>query len=701
MEPLASGRTGAPYGLLDEAPSDPGTTRGARHEKVEHERVHAAVPRHVDESDQRRAGSREPSPGCAARPGPATRCPASGGRIPRRAACSNRRRRRRPARGTARPSRHLGTTRRPRGHRTSTTQHGRTTVRRWCSRPHRGRHAANRAPSRRRRSRGPLAGSMALLVTAIAWAVPAGAGSPRVSAHAGAEPDWTVYHGDPLGTGADTSGVTFSSADAGVDVSGSRRPGLRRAARVGRAASSWRRRTTPSTPWPPTPVPSCGPPTSATPVPSGDLPCGDISPTVGITGTPGDRRRPRRDLRRGRRAGRRRAGPLPRRAQHVLRASICSTRPSTRRASRPPTAAAHRAEPRAMATSCSATAATPGTARPTTAGSSPCPRAAALRCYYQAVPTRAATGRRVDGGRRARGRRRRATSGRRPATGRSADALRRQRLGVRAVAQPGPRSSTSPRATGPPTTRTIGISDRPHRRCSRTAPPSRSASRRPAYLLSQAASRRHRRPARVDAVCAAAATPTAATPSWGPWSTSRAATGLAGRADGTSPPCISVLWTDCRAARRPADHGRRARLVDRREHALRHQPGRTAPRCSSSPSAARPTTSRPRRSVTACSWPRAATRSSPSSGSAGLPARRHRRRRAAELVVLAGRVRRRHLHLRQRRLLRLDGRPAAEPADRRHGADAVQEGLLAGGLRRRDLQLRRRRASTARWAASR
>ena len=34
--------------------------------------------------------------------------------------------------------------------------------------------------------------------------------------------------------------------------------------------------------------------------------------------------------------------------------------------------------------------------------------------------------------------------------------------------------------------------------------------------------------------------------------------------------------------------------------------------------------------------------------------------------LLAGRLRRRHLHLRRRPLLRLDGRPAAQQADRRH-----------------------------------
>ena len=42
------------------------------------------------------------------------------------------------------------------------------------------------------------------------------------------------------------------------------------------------------------------------------------------------------------------------------------------------------------------------------------------------------------------------------------------------------------------------------------------------------------------------------------------------------------------------------------------------------------------------------------------------------------------------------GRPPAEQADRRHGGHPRRQGLLAGGLRRRHLHLRRRRASTAR-----
>ena len=59
--------------------------------------------------------------------------------------------------------------------------------------------------------------------------------------------------------------------------------------------------------------------------------------------------------------------------------------------------------------------------------------------------------------------------------------------------------------------------------------------------------------------------------------------------------------------------------------------------------------------------------------------------------ILAGRLRRRHLQLRRRRLLRLHRRHPAEPAHRRDGGDVIEAGLLLRGLRRRDLQLRRRR----------
>ena len=53
--------------------------------------------------------------------------------------------------------------------------------------------------------------------------------------------------------------------------------------------------------------------------------------------------------------------------------------------------------------------------------------------------------------------------------------------------------------------------------------------------------------------------------------------------------------------------------------------------------------------------------------------------------------RRRHLHLRRRRVLRLDRLPPPQRARRGHGGHARRQGLLARGVRRRHLQLRRRR----------
>ena len=67
--------------------------------------------------------------------------------------------------------------------------------------------------------------------------------------------------------------------------------------------------------------------------------------------------------------------------------------------------------------------------------------------------------------------------------------------------------------------------------------------------------------------------------------------------------------------------------------------------------------------------------------------------------LLAGGRRRRHLHLRRCRLLRLDRLHAPQPAHRGHGRLPDRPGLLAGGRRRRHLHLRRRRPSTARPAA--
>ena len=69
--------------------------------------------------------------------------------------------------------------------------------------------------------------------------------------------------------------------------------------------------------------------------------------------------------------------------------------------------------------------------------------------------------------------------------------------------------------------------------------------------------------------------------------------------------------------------------------------------------------------------------------------------------LLARRLRRRHLHLRQRAVLRLDRRHAPQPAGARDGAHRVRAG--ATGCSRRDggdLHVRRRASSTGRSARS-
>jgi len=107
------------------------------------------------------------------------------------------------------------------------------------------------------------------------------AATPRVDATT----SWTVYHGNAIGTGADTSGVTFNppspawkspvldgqvygeplEATGRVYVATENDTIYALAANTG--AILWSSHI-------------------GTPVPSGDLPCGDIDPTVGITGTP-------------------------------------------------------------------------------------------------------------------------------------------------------------------------------------------------------------------------------------------------------------------------------------------------------------------------------------------------------------------------------------------------------------------------------
>ena len=75
------------------------------------------------------------------------------------------------------------------------------------------------------------------------------------------------------------------------------------------------------------------------------------------------------------------------------------------------------------------------------------------------------------------------------------------------------------------------------------------------------------------------------------------------------------------------------------------------------------------------------------------PAHRRHGGHARREGLLAGGVRRRHLHLRRRQLLRLHRRIAPQPAHRRHGGHARRPGLLAGGVRRRHLHLRERHRS--------
>ena len=82
-------------------------------------------------------------------------------------------------------------------------------------------------------------------------------------------------------------------------------------------------------------------------------------------------------------------------------------------------------------------------------------------------------------------------------------------------------------------------------------------------------------------------------------------------------------------------------------------------------------------------------------GSAGIaPAQRADRRHGADRRrqgVLAGRLGRRHLHLRRRRLPRLHGRRSTSTSRSSGWPPTRRRGLLAGRLRRRDLHLRRRR----------
>ena len=120
--------------------------------------------------------------------------------------------------------------------------------------------------------------------TIAALGVASASGAAEVS-HVDAGASWTVYHGDPLGSGIDTSGVTFSPANGAwtsptLDGQLYGEP-LEATGRVFAATENDTvyalRADTGQVLWS-THV--------GDPVPAGDLPCGDINPTVGITGTP-------------------------------------------------------------------------------------------------------------------------------------------------------------------------------------------------------------------------------------------------------------------------------------------------------------------------------------------------------------------------------------------------------------------------------
>jgi hypothetical protein len=128
------------------------------------------------------------------------------------------------------------------------------------------------------------AGLLALSLVGVAATRAKGAGA-STAPHADATTSWTVYHGDPLGTGEDTSGVTFSPPtlawtspvldgqvygeplESGGRVYVATENDTVYALAADTGAVLWSTHV-------------------GTAVPSGDLPCGDISPEVGITGTP-------------------------------------------------------------------------------------------------------------------------------------------------------------------------------------------------------------------------------------------------------------------------------------------------------------------------------------------------------------------------------------------------------------------------------
>jgi hypothetical protein len=140
-------------------------------------------------------------------------------------------------------------------------------------------------PSIALRGRVALAVLTTLLLLAGASLQAADAAPAPAAPHDLPNSSWTVYHGSPAGTGADTSGVSFSPAahawtSPALDGQLYGEP-LETAGRVFVATESDTvyalAASTGAVLW----ATHVGPA-----VPSGDVTCGDISPTVGITGTP-------------------------------------------------------------------------------------------------------------------------------------------------------------------------------------------------------------------------------------------------------------------------------------------------------------------------------------------------------------------------------------------------------------------------------
>ena len=130
-----------------------------------------------------------------------------------------------------------------------------------------------------------LGSSVFAVAAGVMTAVGGGTSAAASAAHVDATSSWTVYHGNAIGSGVDSSGVTFSPAAAAwtspvLDGQVYGEP-LEATGRVYVATENDTiyalAANTGAVLW----STNVG-----TPVPSGDLPCGNISPTVGITGTP-------------------------------------------------------------------------------------------------------------------------------------------------------------------------------------------------------------------------------------------------------------------------------------------------------------------------------------------------------------------------------------------------------------------------------